>query len=198
MAGANQGQVAIVTGAGKGIGRAIALELARRGFRVVVAARSAESVIAVAKEVDGMGVATDVADPAQVDRLVGKTLDTFGRIDAVVNNAGLAPAVSIEEMSVEQWRQVIDVNLSAAFYLSRAAWGTFKKQRSGVVVNVSSQAARDPCVGVVPTDPLKSDHSPWAHQGKRNPAQFTQLIVAQVLQLRNILQLADVQWRHGI
>lgn len=147
MSEANQQRVAIVTGAGRGIGRAAAHELSRRGFRVVVASRNAGSIGSVADAVGGLAVPTDVSDPEQVDRLVRRSLEAFGRIDAVVNNAGLAPAIPLEQTSVQQWRDVLDVNLSAAFYLSRAVWPTFKQQRGGVIVNISSQAARDPFAG---------------------------------------------------
>ena len=147
MSEAKEQPVAIVTGAGRGIGRATAQELSRRGFRVVVASRNAESIHSVAGALGGLGVPTDVSEPDQVDRLVRKTLDAFGRIDAVINNAGLAPAVPLEQTSIRQWHDVLAVNLSAPFYLSRAVWPTFKHQRSGVIVNISSQAARDPFAG---------------------------------------------------
>ncbi len=94
-----------------------------------------------------MAVPTDVARHEEVDRLAQATLDRFGRIDAVVNNAGLAPARSIIEMTISEWQAVLDTNLSAAFYLCKAAWPAFERQRSGVVVNVSSEAARDPFPG---------------------------------------------------
>jgi NAD(P)-dependent dehydrogenase (short-subunit alcohol dehydrogenase family) len=144
--------VAIITGAGRGIGRATARELASLGYRLSLAARDLASLDETAALLAGnrdtcLAVATDVTDPVQVDRLVRRTLDRFGRIDAVVNNAGLAPVRTIAEMSVDEWRAVIDTNLSAAFYLCRAAWPTFEKQHGGVVVNVSSAAARDPFPG---------------------------------------------------
>ena len=143
--------VAIITGAGRGIGRATALELARLGHRVVLAARDVESLNETARTVGGDGralaVPTDVTDPAQVEHLAERALETFGRIDAVVNNAGLAPIRPIREMTPQEWKAVIDTNLSAAFYLTRAAWPAFERQRSGVVVNVSSAAARDPFPG---------------------------------------------------
>ena len=144
--------VAIITGAGRGIGRATARELAGLGYRLSLAARDARSLdetssLASSDAGTCLALATDVTDPDQVDRLVRRTLDLFGRIDAVVNNAGLAPVRKIAEMSVAEWRAVIETNLSAAFYLCRAAWPTFEKQGGGVVVNVSSAAARDPFPG---------------------------------------------------
>ena len=140
--------VAIITGAGRGIGRATALELARRGYRLALASRRGEDLDETARLAGGgLCVPTDVTDPSQVERLVRQALDRFGRIDAVVNGAGLAPVRPIAEMSLKEWREVIDTNLSSAFYLTRAAWPAFVRQRGGVVVNVSSAAARDPFPG---------------------------------------------------
>ena len=140
--------VAIITGSGRGIGRATALELSRRGYRLALVARGADNLNETARLAGGaLCCPADVTDPRQVDRIVEQTLGRYGRIDAVVNNAGLAPVRPIREMSPEEWRAVIDTNLSAAFYLTRAAWPSFERQRSGVVVNVSSAAARDPFPG---------------------------------------------------
>ena len=140
--------VAIITGAGRGIGRATALELHRRGYALALAARGVGDLNETARLAGGaLCLPTDVTDPAQVERLAAETLARFGRIDAVVNNAGLAPVRPIIEMSADEWRAVIETNLSAAFYLTRAAWPAFERQRGGVVVNVSSAAARDPFPG---------------------------------------------------
>jgi len=141
--------VAIITGAGRGIGRATAVELARCGYSVVLAARGADDLAETARKAgpSAMAVPTDVTNPDQVGALVDRTLDRHGRIDAVVNNAGTAPVRSVAEMSPAEWREVIETNLSAAFYLTHAAWPAFERQRSGVVVNVSSAAARDPFPG---------------------------------------------------
>jgi NAD(P)-dependent dehydrogenase (short-subunit alcohol dehydrogenase family) len=142
--------VAIITGAGRGIGRATAVELSNAGYRVVVAGRDRialqETLQSVGVE-HGLAVPTDVTKPEDVDRLIATAIERFGRIDAVVNNAGLAPVQSIREMTIEQWRAVLDTNLSAAFYTTRAAWPVFEKQGGGVVVNISSAAARDPFAG---------------------------------------------------
>src|SRR5687768_2659323 len=110
--------VAIITGAGRGIGRATAVELARLGYRLALAARDVgslhQTVSAIGGNPEGCRVVrTDVTDPEQVDRLVHETLGRFGRIDAVVNNAGLAPIRPIPEMSAAEWRAVIETNLSA-------------------------------------------------------------------------------------
>src|SRR5688572_22739348 len=145
--------VAVITGAGRGIGRAVAVELARGGYRLSLASRSRGELEATLRAAGvggreaGIAVPTDVSRAEEVDRLVRATVDRFGRVDAVVHCAGLAPVRTITEMSVEEWRAVIDTNLSAAFYLCRSAWPVFEKQRAGVVVNVSSFASRDPFPG---------------------------------------------------
>ena len=140
--------VAIITGAGRGIGRATALELSKRGYRLALVARGADDLSETARLAGGaLCYPADVTKSEQVDNAVKQTLDRHGRIDAVVNNAGLAPVRPIVGMSPQEWRDVIETNLSAAFYLTRAAWPSFEKQRGGVVVNVSSAAARDPFPG---------------------------------------------------
>lgn len=142
------GLVAIITGAGRGIGRAAAIELARRGYQLSLASRSQEQLAETARLAgSGAVIPTDVTDPRQVDGLIEKTRSEFSRIDAVVHCAGLAPSVTVEQMTDDQWRDVIDVNLSAAFYLARAVWPTFREQRSGVIVNISSVSSRDPFPG---------------------------------------------------
>jgi 3-oxoacyl-[acyl-carrier protein] reductase len=143
-----QAPVAIITGAGRGIGRAIALELSNRGHRLALASRNQKDLEAVAAHAkNAIVVLADVTRVDDVQLLVDKTLASFGRIDAVVNNVGLAPVAKVDELSVEQWHAVIDTNLSSAFYLARAVWGTFKEQHSGCIVNISSMASRDPLPG---------------------------------------------------
>lgn len=139
--------VAIITGAGRGIGRAAAEELAGRGYRLVLVARNAERLENVAKQTGGLGLVADITRPEEVQTIVQKTLEQFGRIDALVNCAGIAPSLMIEQTTIEDWHRVIDTNLSAVFYLCKAAWETFKRQQSGVIVNLSSLAARDPFPG---------------------------------------------------
>ena len=141
--------VAIITGAGKGIGRAIAAELAQRGYDLVLTARTVadlEETARIAKS-DAVIVAGDVADPEHAIRVVEQTMERFGGVDALVNNAGSAPVKLIEQMSVEEWRRVIDVNLSATFYFCKAVWRPFSEAARGAIVNISSLAARDPFNG---------------------------------------------------
>ena len=120
-------KVALITGASQGLGRALALAFAREGARVVVNARSEESVRPVAGEVEDLGaevlsVAADVSERADAGRLVDETVERFGRIDVLVNNAGLlGPRVAIEDYPEDEWRRVIDANLTGPFLVSRAA-----------------------------------------------------------------------------
>ncbi|HEY8668578.1 MAG TPA: SDR family oxidoreductase, partial [Tepidisphaeraceae bacterium] len=96
---------------------------------------------------EALVIAADVSRAGDVARVVEGALAKFGRVDALVNNAGYAPVRSIEEMTLEEWRAVLDTNLSAAFYFCKALWGTFRRQGGGVVVNISSAAARNPFDG---------------------------------------------------
>ncbi len=138
---------AIITGAGSGIGRAAAIELCGRGYRLALCGRNAGPLKETATLAGGLVVQGDVTVAADMNRLVEQTVGEFGRVDAIVNNAGLAPSCDIDQMSDEQWHAVIDTNLSAAFYLVRAVWPIFRRQGSGAVVNISSIAARDPFPG---------------------------------------------------
>jgi 3-oxoacyl-[acyl-carrier protein] reductase len=141
--------VAIITGAGRGIGRAVALALGRAGYRLVLASRTSHELKATADLVkcESLIVRADVASAADVEAVVRAATEKFGRIDAAIHCAGLAPVRSIADMSPEQWRTTLDTNLSSAFYLCKAAWPAFERQRQGVIVLISSQAARDPFPG---------------------------------------------------
>ena len=143
-----EARVAIITGAGRGIGRATALELGTRGYQLTLASRNQKDLDAVAAQTEtAIAIRADVTRVEDVQMLVDKTLATYKRIDALVNCVGLAPMAKVDELSVEQWHAVIDANLSSAFYLARAVWATFKQQHSGCIVNISSMASRDPLPG---------------------------------------------------
>lgn len=139
-----EGRVALVTGASRGIGRASALALAREGASVAVAFGSnAEAAARVAEEVrlHGVDVAllgAELADAEQAAALVPRTLESLGRVDVVVNNAGIARDNLALRMSDADWRAVLDVDLTAAFVICRAALRPMLKQRWGRIVNVSS------------------------------------------------------------
>lgn len=141
--------VAIITGAGRGIGRAIAVTLAKRGYRLVLVSRNEDQLRETAElsDRDAMIAAVDVTDLDAIREMVTRVVSQFGRIDALVNNAGNAPALTVEQTSAERWQNVIDTNLSATFFLSQAVWPIFVKLNAGVIVNISSMAARDPFPG---------------------------------------------------
>src|SRR3954453_7058557 len=140
--------VALITGAGRGIGRAVAIELSLRAYALMLVSRTEDDLKSAARQTNSACVfATDISKPQAANDAVQKCLERFGRLDVVVHCAGLAPILKIEETTDQQWHDVIDTNLSAAFYLARAAWPHFVKQTNGVIVNISSLAARDPFVG---------------------------------------------------
>ncbi|HEX2267422.1 MAG TPA: SDR family NAD(P)-dependent oxidoreductase [Actinomycetota bacterium] len=139
-------QVAIVTGGSKGIGRAIALAFAEAGAAVALAARGQEDLVQTAKEIEAAGghaipVVTDVTDPAQVEALVGKTVDAFGTVDILVNNAGAAPFLStIDQIRLEGFEKYFRVNFMSAVYCSKAVAPILLPKGSGSVLNVASVA----------------------------------------------------------
>ncbi|HET9937849.1 MAG TPA: 3-oxoacyl-[acyl-carrier-protein] reductase [Gaiella sp.] len=130
-----EGKLALVTGGSRGIGRAIALELGRAGATVVVGYRTgAEEAEAVAAEIGGRTVQADVSDAESAKALV----EAAGDVDVLVNNAGLTRDGVLARMSDDDWRTVIDTNLSSVFFTCRAAARTMMRRRSGAIVNVSS------------------------------------------------------------
>jgi NAD(P)-dependent dehydrogenase (short-subunit alcohol dehydrogenase family) len=137
-----EGKVALITGASQGLGRALALAYAKGGARVVINARSEESIRPVAEEVDSsdaevLALAADVSKGADVERLVGAAVERFGRIDVLVNNAGLlGPRVAIVDYPEDEWRRVIDANLTGPFLVSRAVIPHMPE--GGSIVNVVS------------------------------------------------------------
>jgi 3-oxoacyl-[acyl-carrier protein] reductase len=133
--------VALVTGASRGIGRAIALELAQAGMTVAVNyARSPEAAQAVVDQMEGNGAIfrADVSQADQVQQLFADVLEKFGRLDVLVNNAGITRDGLLMRMKDEDWQQVIDLNLTGVFLCTRAATKLMLKQRSGRIINISS------------------------------------------------------------
>lgn len=157
-------QSAIVTGAGSGVGRATALALAAAGYNVTLVARRAETLAETARLIAAqqgnaaraLPLAADLADPAACGTIVARTLTAFGRLDAIANVAGYAQSCPIEKITPEEWRKTIDTNLSYVMYLTAAAWPTFKEQRRGIIVNVSSMASFDPFPGFAMYAPAKA------------------------------------------
>jgi 3-oxoacyl-[acyl-carrier protein] reductase len=139
------GKVAIVTGATKGIGLAIAERMVNEGMSVVVSARTESDVTTVVERLGAhaMGVPCDVSDPDACQALVDATIDRFGRLDVLVNNAGLGVFKPISELSVEEWRLQIDVNLGGVFYCSKAALPHLSASGDGFIVNIGSLASRN-------------------------------------------------------
>ena len=138
------GKVALVTGAGQGIGRAIAVALAREGARVALMSRrrpGLEETLALIGRSNGLVVPGDVTDDQAVTSAVGRVVAHFGGLDVVVNNAGQRGRLSrVEDLEVQEWERIVAVNLSSVFYVSRAAAPHLIRQRSGSVVNIASIA----------------------------------------------------------
>lgn len=145
-------KVALVTGAGSGIGRAVALGLLADGFKVVLAGRRPEPLAELAELASQQGgeaiaVPTDVRDPASVDALFATVERTYGRLDVIFNNAGVgAPAVPMDELDVSHWLNVIDTNVTGVFLCSRAAFGLMRRQQpqGGRIINNGSISAHVP------------------------------------------------------
>jgi len=140
-------RVAIVTGASQGIGRAIAIELARVGAHVVACSRRAEALAPVAAAVRAEGrralaLPCDVGEAAQVDAVVARTVDEFGRIDVLVNNAGYRIRARLEDLPREEWDAMVRTNLTGVFLFCQAAGRVMIRQRAGRIVNVTSVAGR--------------------------------------------------------
>ncbi len=144
-------KVALITGAGTGIGKASALALVREGYAVVLAGRRTELLEATAKgvgsEVKTLVVPTDISNPDAIRALFATTKATFGRLDVLFNNAGIgAPPVPLEELPYEQWKAVVDVNLTGAFICTQEAFKIMKDQnpRGGRIINNGSISAHVP------------------------------------------------------
>jgi NAD(P)-dependent dehydrogenase (short-subunit alcohol dehydrogenase family) len=153
---ASTGKVAVVTGAGSGIGKASALALLNEGYAVVLAGRRKDALEAVVREAKPgaktLVVVTDVGDPASVRNLFAQTKQTFGRLDLLFNNAGIgAPATSVEELPFEKWKAVVDTNLTGSFLCTQEAMKIMKDQepRGGRIINNGSISAYAPRPGSV-------------------------------------------------
>ena len=142
-------QIAVVTGAGRGVGRITAITLAKQGWVVVVAGRDKVAIDAVAKEAGGesVGIVCDVSDPESVKSLFAQVKSSFGRVDLLFNNAGVViPGVPLEDVKVEDWQKVVDVNISGIFYCTQQAFALMKTQSpmGGRIINNGSISAQIP------------------------------------------------------
>ncbi len=139
------GKVAVVTGSTKGIGLAIAERMINEGAAVVISARTESEVQDVAARLGdrAIGIPCDVADPVACQRLVDQTVERLGRLDVLVNNAGFGIFKSIADMTVEEWRRQIDVNLGGVFYCSKAALPHLSATGDGFIINIGSLAGRN-------------------------------------------------------
>jgi 3-oxoacyl-[acyl-carrier protein] reductase len=139
------GKVAIVTGAGSGIGQGIALALADQGVSLVICGRRGEPLEVTARLVEGAGgrvtaIQADISKTEDVQRVVKAALDAFGRLDILINNAGISGGDSIHKMTDDDWGQVMTINLRGAFRMAREVLGIFRSQQSGHIVNISSES----------------------------------------------------------
>ena len=141
-------KVAIITGGGYGIGKQIALKYGAAGAKIVIAARSVEPMKQTCAELERLGaraiqVSTDVSKEADCAKMAAETMKAFGRIDILVNNAGISgPTKRITDMSLAEWQETIDIDLTGTWLATRAVLPTMDKQRAGNVINISSGAGR--------------------------------------------------------
>lgn len=140
-----ENKVIVITGASSGLGEATARLLSAQGASLVLGARRAERIQAVADELSAHGgkalaIATDVTDPDQVQRLVDAAVQAYGRIDVLINNAGVMPHSPLERRKIEDWNRTIDVNIKGVLYGIAAALPAMQRQKSGHIINVSSVA----------------------------------------------------------
>ena len=147
-----KGSTALVTGGGRGIGRAIALTLAEAGADVAIAARTISQVDKVASEILALGrrslaLKADVTDSSSVDKMVAYTTNQLGKIDILVNVAGISGSASLDSFTDDSWNNIIETNLTGPFYCCRAVARQMLKHRSGRIINVSSTSGAKATVG---------------------------------------------------
>lgn len=150
-------KVAIITGAGSGVGRACAIAFIKDGYRVVLAGRREEALKETVAKAGGtdantLCVSTDVTDPASVEKLFAAAKSKFGRVDVLFNNAGVSKGGSPEDISIEDWKATVDTNLSGPFYCTREAFKIMKDQtpQGGRIINNGSVSAYAPRPGSMP------------------------------------------------
>jgi NAD(P)-dependent dehydrogenase (short-subunit alcohol dehydrogenase family) len=142
-----KGKKAIVTGGGRGIGRAIALAMAEEGCDVAIASRTREELERVVSEIgmfgsQGLAILADISDPLDVEYIVDKTIENFGQIDILVNNAGIAIFKPLLELTLDDWERTMAINLRGTFLCSQKVAKTMIEQGSGTIVNICSSASK--------------------------------------------------------
>jgi 3-oxoacyl-[acyl-carrier protein] reductase len=158
--------VVVVTGGGRGIGRAVCERFAADGARIVAASRSADELEATSAAVERAGgrchaQQTDLTSPDDIDTLISTTVDRFGRVDILVNNAGVAEICRIEDLEPVAFDRTLAVNVEAVYRTCRAVWPIMKAQKGGVIVNVSSVASVDPFPGFAAYGASKAWVNAW-------------------------------------
>ncbi len=143
-----QNQVAIVTGASKGIGKAIALSFAKEKMNVVLAARTKSDLEKTAGEVEELGgkalaIPADVSRGQAVEQMITKTIETFGKIDVLINNAGMGVFAPVDELQTQDFDRMFAINMRGVFLCTRAVLPHMKKQKSGAIINISSLAGKN-------------------------------------------------------
>jgi NAD(P)-dependent dehydrogenase (short-subunit alcohol dehydrogenase family) len=135
-----ENKIAVVTGAGRGIGREIALAFANEGAKVVCASRSANEIDEVASQIQGLAIPCDVGKETDIRNLIDRTLEAYGVIDILVNNAGAVARLPVHELPVEDWDNVMNVNLRGVFLCTKFALPSMLERGSGCIINISSGA----------------------------------------------------------
>lgn len=158
--------VVVVTGGGRGIGRAVCERFAVDGAWIVAASRSADELEATSEAVERAGgrchaEQTDVSRPDEIDRLISSTIGRFERVDVLVNNAGVAEICGIEELAPSAFERILAVNVEAVYRACRAVWPIMRAQKGGVIVNVSSVASVDPFPGFAAYGASKAWVNAW-------------------------------------
>ncbi|GIS97299.1 MAG: 2-deoxy-D-gluconate 3-dehydrogenase [Gammaproteobacteria bacterium] len=165
-----ENQIAIVTGAGRGIGKAIAEAYAAEGAHVVCAARSVDEIDKVAKTIGGSAIPCDVSDEKSIQSLIDNVVDQHGRIDILVNNAGAVARLPVHELPVEEWDTVLNVNLRGLFLCTKYALIPMLSRKTGCIINISSGAG-------VSGPPNRSAYA----ASKHGVMGFTKVLVAEYL-----------------
>jgi len=170
-----KGKVALVTGASRGIGFSIARALAWEGVRVGLFARDPQRLAEVEQELkaagpkggEGLSLPGDVTRPEDAERAVERLEATFGGLDYLINNAGVGIFKPVQDLSPQEWRQVLETNLSGVFYMTRAAIPALLRRGGGIIINIGSLAGKTPSPGEPPTTPASSAWSAFLKRSCR-------------------------------